>query len=109
VKAQMRQRFRDSNFYDLSISDIQFLQTIKDKAFEKFTIAIDAEALTDQIVEDIAEIVSQNPGPTKLCFSIRDAATNKSLTFQSQKHQITVVQKLVSYIESNEDMKYYVN
>lgn len=42
IKAQITQMYAGSNFYDFNISDIQYLQTVKDKRIEKLTIVIDS-------------------------------------------------------------------
>ena len=69
VKVQFVQRFRNSDHLEMRVTDIQYLQTVKDSQIDRFTITIEASKLDDTIVADLATIVKDNPGATQLYLS----------------------------------------
>lgn len=47
ITAKCSQKYRDSNYFDFIVSDIQYLQTVKAKRIEKFTIIVDSDAIDE--------------------------------------------------------------
>jgi DNA polymerase-3 subunit alpha len=109
ITAKSVQKYRDSNFYDLRVSDIQYLQTVKENRIEKFTIIADSDAIDDTVVNDIISMVGGKSGKTQLYFQIRDTKTNNTVLLRSTNKTINLSYDLVSYIEENPNMRYHVN
>jgi DNA polymerase-3 subunit alpha len=109
ITAKCVQKYRDSNFYDLRVSDIQYLQTVKENRIEKFTIIADSDAIDDTVVNDIISMVGGKSGKTQLYFQIRDTKTNNTVLLRSTNKTINLSYDLVSYIEENPNMRYHVN
>ena len=103
------QRFRDSDFYDLRIQDVQYLQTVKDKRIEKFTIVMNSDTIDDVMVSDITAMLADSPGSTQLCFQIVDKKRNASVLLHSNIRNISLSHELIRYVESHPDMSYLVN
>lgn len=102
-------RFPTSKFLSFNVSDIQFLQTVKEERLEKFTIVFDRGNMDDTIVDDITTYVTENPGNTQLFFQINDHEHNTNLLLKSHGNTIDLNRKLVQYINVHEDLSYYVN
>ncbi len=109
VKARCTQRYRDSNMYDLRINDIQFLQTVKDKHIQKFTIVVDSEVLDDVMVEELLSLLEDCPGPVQLYFKVNDHEHHSSITLYSRLKSITLTSDLLRYLDTNDDLGYLVN
>ena len=109
ITAKCQQRFRDSKFYDLRIQNIEYLQTIKDKAIDRITISLAADELNDQVVEELNEIICENPGQTKLYFSLRDARGKNHVLLVSRKRSVDVKRSLINFIEQTPALDYTIN
>lgn len=109
VKMQFVQRFRGSDYLDMRISDIQYLQTVKDEQVEKLTISLDAEHLNDTVVSDLVTVVKNNPGPTQLYFAIRENSGGKPFTVRSRNGKVDVSRELMMFIKENEALGYKIN
>ena len=109
VTAQSVQRFKDANVYDLRVTDIQYMQTVKDSQIERFTITMDSSAIDETIVSDISSMVSDKKGKTQLFFQIIDKEHNASIMLRSKDKLIDLDNELLSYIEAQEGMSYSVN
>ena len=109
VRCKFSQRYANSQYIDMRVNDVQYLQTVRDNAIERFTITIDREAIDDSVVNDIATLVADRPGKTELYFQIVDREHNANLLLRSSSKAITLDRALLQYIESNSHMSYRVN
>ena len=109
ITAKCQQRFRDSKFFDLRIQNIEYLQSVKDKAIDSITISLSAEELNDQIVEELNEIICDNPGSTKLFFSLRDANGKNHVLLRSKRRTVDVRRSLIAFIEQTPSLDYRIN
>lgn len=109
ITAKCVQKYRDSNYYDLKIADIQYLQTIKDQRIEKFTITMDSTSIDETVVDDISTMLRNCPGSTQLYFQINDVTSNSYVLLRSKMGPISLKHKFMAYIEANPEMSYHVN
>ena len=109
ITAQCVQRIRDAEIYDIRVSDIQFMQTVKDERIERFTITMDSTAIDETIVSDITSMIADCPGKTELFFQIVDKEHNSNILLRSKAKSIYLKHDLVSYIECHDGMTYQVN
>ena len=85
VTAKMRSRFANSNQKELKVQNVEYLQTVKEKAIDSITISIVSEELNEQTIADLSEIISENPGTTKLFFQLRNAQGNYRVLLRSKE------------------------
>ena len=78
----------NSSQMELKVQNVEYLQTIKEKAIDRITIEMVTDMLDEQIVADLTEIINENPGSTKLFF---------------QRHS------LIDFIEHHEMLSYKIN
>ncbi len=107
ITAKCQQKYRDSKFYDLKIQNIEYLQTIKDKAIDRITISLLTDELNDQIVTELNEIINDCPGQTKLFFQLHDASGKNHVLLRSNKRTVDVRHNLIAYIEQNKNVLDY--
>ena len=109
VKAQFVQRFRNSDMMEMRITDIQYLQTVKDTQREKITISLEADKLDDTTVSDLVTIIKDAPGTTQLFFQVRETSNSKPFVLRSRKEKIDISKELISFIKGCEALDYKIN
>ena len=109
IKAQITQMYAGSNFYDFNISDIQYLQTVKDKRIEKLTIVIDSHKISTTLVTDLCQKLSADPGPTNVYVQLDSIEDRRSITMRSKGMSVNVTKDLLSFIKENEALEYHIN
>ena len=107
VTAKAVQRFRDSNIYDVRIGDIQFLQTVKEKAINRLTVVMNGDTIDAASVSDFVAAVDESPGKTSLYIQFHDV--NGKLQLRSRAKSVEVSAKLINFIEQTEGMEYFIN
>ena len=111
VTAKMlpRFRFQEDSPLDLRVQNIDYQQTVKEKAIDRITISLTTDKLNEQIVADLQEIISECPGKTKLFFQLRDAQGRHHVLLRSKNNMIDVKHQLIDYIEEHEALDYKIN
>ncbi len=109
IKASVVQRYKWRDDLALKITDIQYLQTVKDDNIEKLTITFDADRMDDTIVSDLVSILKDSPGTTDLYFNIMDGKSNRPLTMRSGNMKISIGKELISFIKDTDGFDYKVN
>ena len=95
-------------FFNTNIKSIDLLSEVKDKAIQKITFDVPLDKLSSTMVEDLAEIVKENPGEADLIFNIHTSDSNKVL-LRSRKVQVSVDKQLMQYIREHEEIGIKVN
>ncbi len=109
ITAKVQPRFQFSDVMSLKIQNIEYLQTVKDKAIDRITISLAVELLDDQVVTELSELIAENPGNTKLYFQLHDATGKKHVLLQSASKRVDVKSRLIEYIEQTEALDYKIN
>ena len=109
VKAQFVQRFRGSDMMEMRVTDIQYLQTVKDMQIERLTISLDAERIDDTVVSDLISVIKDCPGNTQLYFSVHDGNSTRPFTLHSRNGKVDVCRELISFIKNTEALGYKIN
>ena len=109
VTAKMQQRFRDSDQKEFKVTNVELLQTVKDRAIDRITITLNTDKLDDGIVADLGEIISEHPGKTKLFFQLHDGTGKHHVLLHSKNQMIDVKHHLIDYIERTEALDYKIN
>lgn len=100
-------RYRDSNIYDLKVQNIEYLQTIKEKAIDRLTITIKSDLVDQQVVQDLGEMVREHPGTTKLFFQLRDTSGKNHVLLRSKNSMVDVNHHLLAFIDNNSEVLSY--
>ncbi len=109
VTAKVQPRFQYSDIMGLKIQNIEYLQTVKDKAIDRITISLTTELLNDQIVTELGELIAENPGTTKLFFQLHDVTGKNHVLLRSTSKTIDVKSSLIQYIEQTDALDYKIN
>ena len=109
VTAKLQARFMNSSQMELKVQNVEYLQTIKEKAIDRITIEMVTDLLDEQIVADLTEIINENPGSTKLFFQLRDSAGSNHVLLRSKSSGVDVRHSLIDFIEHHEMLSYKIN
>ncbi len=109
IIAKRQLRFPNSNIYKLSIQRIEYLQTFKERAIQRFTISIDSDKLDNQTALELGEIVSGDKGKAELFFQIHDSQSKNHVLLKSTKSAVNVNKRLISFIEKSPALDYKIN
>ena len=109
VTGKMQARFYNNDQKELKVTNVELLQTVKEKAIERVTISMNTDKLEDQIVADLGEIIDSNPGNTQLYFLLHDSTGKKHVLLRSNSKTVNLRYDLIQYIEQNEALEYKIN
>ncbi len=109
ITGKMQSRFRDSQQKEFKVTNVELLQTVKEKAIDRITIQMITDLLDDEIVADLTEIIHEHPGKTKLFFQLRDSVGKHHVLLQSKNSSVDVRYQLIDYIEHHEALDYKIN
>lgn len=109
--ATFAQRFKGSNF-EVKILNLNLLDSLKKSVTKMIEVSVNAEDITDEIVENLITLVSKNPGKTQLRFNIlsrEDAFTTNLATPDEQG--VSVNDELTDFLRKqyNWDLKVHLN
>ncbi len=107
VTAKAVPKYRGSNIIDIRIGDIQFLQTVKEKAIERLTVIINTDTIDTEKVSNLAAAIDDSPGETSLYIQLHDTSGNIQLRSKAKK--VEVGHSLIQFIEETEGMNYFIN
>ena len=108
-KVKSRFMYNDNGPKDLKIGGVEFLQTIKERAIDRITISLMTDQVNDELVNDLTELINENPGKTKLFFQLRDSSGKHHVLLRSKREGIDVKNKLIDYINTHDGLAYSIN
>ncbi len=109
ITAKVKPRFQYSDIMQLKVQNIEYLQSIKDRAIDRITISLTTDLLDDRIVTELGELINENPGTTKLFFQLHDSTGNHHVLLRSTTKEIDVKSTLVHFIEQTPALDYKIN
>ena len=109
VTGKLQPRFQFSDLMQVKVQNIEYLQTIKDRAIDRITISLTTDLLDEQVVTDLTEMIASHPGNTKLFFQLHDASGKHHVLLRSTSKTVDVKHSLIQYIEQQEALDYKIN
>ena len=109
ITAKCSKKYQNSQYYSLTISNIEYLQTVKDNRIERFTISINSDVINDVTVDDILSMITDTEGRTKLYINLHDEQSRANILLFARSQGIEVKKNLVDYITETQGMSYTVN
>jgi DNA polymerase-3 subunit alpha len=109
VTGKMAARFYNSDQKELKITNVELLQSVKEKAIDRITISLTTDLLDDQVVTELSELIDESPGTTKIFFQLHDSMGKNHVLLRSTTKFVDVRSKLIQYIEQAEALDYKIN
>ena len=94
---------------ELKVSNVELLQSVKEKAIDHITITLNADMLDEQVVTELSELVNTHPGRTKLYFQFVDSTGKQHVLLRSTTKGVDVKSVLVNYIDQSPALDYKIN
>ncbi len=94
--------------FNLVIKSLSFLADVRDTVFERLTVHVPLDKLTEEMVTDMTTVMRNNPGPTELLFAVK-GSNNMNVTLASKKMRVSVCKELVGYLDSQEGVSFTIN
>ena len=108
VRGKVATKWQGGDQLEFKASKIELLQEMAEKA-ESLRIAVAAEALTAELVEEFDKTFAKSPGKTLLKFSVFDKTTNIKLHLFSRTRRIGLSGELKAYLQKNPDIVFTIN
>ncbi len=109
ITGKLRQRYQNSTLVEFKVSNVEYLTTVKDRSVDRITISMVTDLVNEQIVADLSELISSNPGKTKLFFQLRDTKGQNHVLLRSRSTGVDVRHSLIDFIEQYDMLDYKIN
>jgi len=109
VTGKMAPRFQYSDQKELKVTNVELLQSVKEKAIDRITITLTTDLLDEQVVTELGEMINENPGKTKLYFQLVDRTGKGHVLMRSTTKFVDVKSTLVNFIEQTPALDYKIN
>ena len=109
VTAKCVPRFRDSNIMSLRVSQVEYLQTVKERAIDHITISVTTDMVDEKTVVELNELIAEHPGKTKIFIQLHDSSGKHHVLLRSRNHEIDVKHSLLHFIEEQAGLSYKIN
>ncbi len=108
VKVRMADLYKTGRL-SFKVDDISSLQEVTDDLIEKIDITIPIHGLNEAMISELSALIKNNPGKSMLSFKVIDGEHHISLDFFSKDIRLTVSNRLIDYLEENEDILFKIN
>jgi len=109
ITGKMAPRFSYSEQKELKVTNVELLQSVKERAIDRITISLNTDLLNDEVVTELGEIISASPGKTKLFFLLHDTSGKRHVLLQSSSKHVDIKSSLIQYIEQTGALDYKIN
>ncbi len=108
VKAQMIKRFKDSNAVDLKVTDIQYLQSVKENMVNSLIVTLNASRIDDTVVSEFISIVKESPGKIPLHIQFVDGDSSYPIMMRSRSNKVDLSKRLFTFFQQTDALDYRI-
>ncbi|MDR2138647.1 MAG: DNA polymerase III subunit alpha [Tannerella sp.] len=109
LKVSIQPRQWKESELEIKIKSVQLLQEVKEHLVKNIRITLPVSKLDSQIINELSLFIKNNPGKTRLHFSITDGEQQVHLELTSRSLRLQVTQDLIDYINEKEHMEFTIN
>ncbi len=109
IKGRVQKRRYNEDELELKIRTITLLSSVKDELIKSVTLKIDTENVSNEMINELKELVLENKGETELKFLFIDSEDKISLPMFSRTFRIRLNNELISYLDDHPGIEYKVN
>ena len=85
-----------------------YLDDVKDDLIQKITIHMKVESLTEELVLNLGEMLTKEPGKVSVEFVFRNT-DGSSLSMKPTELKINATRALMDFLQSHESLEYTIN
>lgn len=93
---------------EFKVADISFLSELKDSGFKSLSLTINHTDINEMIVDQLQNLLKDNPGKATLKFSIIDREEGISLKMFSRTEKVAVNNNIIDFLEEYPAIKYKI-
>ena len=109
IKARITQKYAGSSFFDFTISDVQYLDTVKDKRIDKLTISVNSDKVDEVLVSELCQHLQNSPGKTQVFIELNSLSDRRGVVMRSKSVSIDASAALLRYLDDNDAFSYRIN
>ncbi|MCE5347056.1 MAG: DNA polymerase III subunit alpha [Bacteroidales bacterium] len=109
IKGRVQKRRYKEEELELKIKTINLLSSVKDELIKSVTLKIDPANISNEMINELKELVIENKGETELKFLFIDSDDKISLPMFSRSLRIRLNNGLISYLDDHPGIEYKVN
>ena len=109
IRAKIVQSKFGGDRLDLQIKTVELLSDVKDHAIEKVRIDISLGDLTPTVVEELSDIVENNPGNTDVYFHINTPDRLNDVVLKPIALKMSVGKEFVNFFEAHQELSFSIN
>ena len=106
IKAKAVPKYRDANVFDLRISEIQYMENVK-QTIDHITIFVNLDSMNIEVVDNLVATIEDSPGETPLFVQLIDL--NGNLRLRAKEKRVKIDHKLLQFVEQTEGLNYSIN
>jgi DNA polymerase III subunit alpha len=109
IKGRVQKRKYKEDELEFKIKTINLLSSVKDELIKSVTLKIDPENISNEMINELKELINANKGETELKFLFIDPDDKITLPMFSRTLRIRLNNELISYLDDHPGIEYKVN
>ncbi len=109
VKGRVQKRRMNDNDFEFKIKNINLLSSVRDELIKSVTIKLKAADITNELINQLSQLIKRNPGETELRFLFMDAESKISLPMFSRNIRVRLNDDFVAFLDDHPSLEYKVN
>ena len=109
IKGRVQKRKYKEDELEFRIKTINLLSSVKDELIKSVTLKIDPENISNEMINELKELIHENKGETELKFLFLDPDDKISLPMFSRTFRVRLNNELISYLDDHPGIDYKVN
>ncbi len=109
IKGRVQKRKYREDELELRIKTINLLSSVKDELIKSVTLKINPENISNEMINELRELIQENKGETELKFLFIDPEDKISLPMFSRSLRVRLNNELISYLDDHPGIDYKVN
>ncbi|NNC94125.1 MAG: DNA polymerase III subunit alpha [Chitinophagales bacterium] len=101
-----KRKYGDTDDYEFRISNIELLNTIKEKRTKEILLTISSSGINKKSVNDITEVLNSHQGKIPLRFKVRDEILNYDVDFICRKCHTDLSSELFQELDGIKGLEY---
>ncbi|MDQ1332972.1 MAG: polymerase subunit alpha, partial [Bacteroidota bacterium] len=103
-----KKRYREDEL-EFSIRKITLLSSVKDELIKTVTLKINPEIMSNEMINELKELIRENKGETELRFLFVDSEDKISLPMFSRTLRVRLNNEFISYLDDHPEIDFKVN
>ncbi len=108
IRGKVQQRFRDSDLWEVKITNVQLLSEIGNSMTKSVTLNVNLNAVTEKLMDKMLKVLTDNPGNIPVRMAIKDHELKWNVEASSKKFKVNLSKDFVEELEK-EDIGVKIN